>query len=458
MWAHPSDTYVHFLSGIGELLEGKVEKITRYGIEFHIEDWHSCIQLSQVLSGFTVVVDSQEKFSGIALVTGLDVQGNVLHVEVEFDKAWSDAKWSELSELESAEHFFEKFISEWKEFHEIDKDFRLIVHEMQSRLFEIQRWLGHVERGLTVEQRASSFEYNLIANHWSYFARVFSDLFGRFEEVATTIKKPRKSAHRLFVRRNLHPVLLLSRFITRAFRKPLGYAGDFEIVRMIVNDSFVGTSLFSRVLNHWVLQQPPAAAHRYRLEYLERVIADVIQRPQSRELLSVVSVGAGPAIEIERAASRIESGAIVRFELIDFNSATIEYLRKVGERVEELQKGWKVNPKLMAAQRLIRPKEVIFGQQDLIYCAGLLDYLSNALSARLVEQLWGAVRPGGSLVLTNVTWSNPVQQTMEYLLEWFVEHRSGEQVEVMLRSMGARQIVREEDPTGVNVLIRAEKQ
>ena len=42
--------------------------------------------------------------------------------------------------------------------------------------------------------------------------------------------------HEAYLRRHLHPLLLCSPFAYRTYQKPLGYAGDYEMVNMIVRD------------------------------------------------------------------------------------------------------------------------------------------------------------------------------------------------------------------------------
>ena len=55
-------------------------------------------------------------------------------------------------------------------------------------------------------------------------------------------------------------LLLSSPFLYRAYQKPLGYAGDYEMVNMIARDPYEGGSLFAKVVNLWFLSQWPARA------------------------------------------------------------------------------------------------------------------------------------------------------------------------------------------------------
>jgi len=62
---------------------------------------------------------------------------------------------------------------------------------------------------------------------------MINELFDRFENVAAGVEDDLRPGHVLFGRRQLHPLLLCSPFVYRTFAKPLGYAGDYEMVNMM---------------------------------------------------------------------------------------------------------------------------------------------------------------------------------------------------------------------------------
>ncbi len=64
---------------------------------------------------------------------------------------------------------------------------------------------------------------------------------------------------------------------------------------------------------------------------------------------------------------------------------------------------------------------------DLVYCAGLFDYLSDRICRRLLEIFYDMLAPGGLLIATNVHPSNDWRNWMEYLAEWHLVYRDEEQ-------------------------------
>jgi len=65
---------------------------------------------------------------------------------------------------------------------------------------------------------------------------------------------------------------------------------------------------------------------------------------------------------------------------------------------------------------------------DLVYCAGLFDYLQQKFCAKLVDSLGALVRTDGLVVVTNVTNENSIPFVMEDLLEWSIIHRNEQEM------------------------------
>ena len=57
---------------------------------------------------------------------------------------------------------------------------------------------------------------------------------------------------------------------------------------------------------------------------------------------------------------------------------------------------------------------------DLIYSAGLYDYLEPAVAERLTTLLWRGLNPGGQIVLTNFLEGTKDRGWMEALMDWWL--------------------------------------
>jgi extracellular factor (EF) 3-hydroxypalmitic acid methyl ester biosynthesis protein len=95
---------------------------------------------------------------------------------------------------------------------------------------------------------------------------------------------------------------------------------------------------------------------------------------------------------------------------------------------------------------------------DLVYCAGLFDYLSDRICRRLLEIFYDMLAPGGLLIATNVHPSNDWRNWMEYLAEWHLVYRDEAQfLHIAPSSAPAENIRVIPDSTGVNIFLEVRK-
>src|SRR3970282_486645 len=104
--------------------------------------------------------------------------------------------------------------------------------------------------------------------------------------------------HRNYAKRQLHPQLLCSPFAYRTYHKPLGYAGDYEMVNMNLRDPLEGSSLFAKTVNLWFLSQAAGDAHRNRITYLTKLLAQETRLgAREGQPVRIFNLGCGPAAE-----------------------------------------------------------------------------------------------------------------------------------------------------------------
>ena len=80
-----------------------------------------------------------------------------------------------------------------------------------------------------------------------------------------------------------------------------------------------------------------------------------------------------------------------------------------------------------SVRQLISGKPKFLGC-DLVYAAGLFDYLEQPFGKRLVENMFDMVKPGGKIMIANFTHDIPDAGYMESIMDWWLIYRSREQV------------------------------
>jgi extracellular factor (EF) 3-hydroxypalmitic acid methyl ester biosynthesis protein len=346
----------------------------------------------------------------------------------------------------------------------VEDPFKLVVADMANQLTGVQHWLAGVDVGIrtTVTRSREELEGEVFDKVEGRVVEEVLPAMETFERVAREIPDESAAVHKSYVRRELHPLVLCSPFVYRTYTKPLGYAGDYEMVNMMLRNPFEGASAFAKLLNNAMMQTEPVVAHRNRIDYLVDMLDSQAKKRLGRRT-TAFNLGCGPAVEVERMLIEHETADLLEFDLLDFNADTIAYTRdRLDEararsgretRIRYHQKS--VHQILRAAAQDEGREEM--GRYDIVYCAGLFDYLSQRVCQRLVELFCGMVLPGGLVVVTNVSDDNPRKLFMEYLVEWNLIYRGRKEMEDLIPK--GKEFARTElkaDPTGVNLFLEIE--
>jgi extracellular factor (EF) 3-hydroxypalmitic acid methyl ester biosynthesis protein len=441
-------------------------RITRHVVAFEVYNPYSILQLSEVLQEFKIIVNDRLIYSGRATVSSLVNTGIVVVCEATLDEAWLDVDlFALVTAPKKLRADYGDFFKEWERIHSILPEYKVVLADMQNYFVDLRRWLEQIELGIrsSPSRERVTLEREVIQELVPSVLPSINSLFARFEEVADKVLPELLPFHRTYAKRQLHPLVLCSPFAYRTYHKPLGYAGDYEMVNMILRDPLEGSSLFAKSINLWFLAQAPAAAHRNRIQYLTRLLIEETRQRQNRgQPMRIFDLGCGPAGEVQQFLSQDPISSYTSFTLLDFNDETLEHVGTILREVRsKYDRATKIDLVKKSVHQVLKEEaKVGFNQQryDLIYCAGLFDYLSDRICKRLMNIFYSMLEPGGLLVATNVDASNPSRNTMEYLLEWHLIYRSEEQLKALIPDEApATSADISYDKTGVNLYFEVRK-
>jgi extracellular factor (EF) 3-hydroxypalmitic acid methyl ester biosynthesis protein len=450
----------------GVQIRATILRLTRYIVAFEVYNPYSILQTSEVLLGFQIFVNTHMVYDGRAVVRGLINTGIYLVAEADLDDGWLDVDlFSPVNQRERLLAEFQEFLNQWTNVQQVNQDFKIVISDLQSLLGGLRGWLEQVELGIRSEPSGdhSAIEQQVISDLQPAVLPHVHSLFARFEAIAVSLPEQLQPIHQFYLRRQLHPFLLCAPFVYRTYQKPLGYAGDYEMVNMILRSPYEGSSLFAKLLNSYFLGRPPAEAHRNRINYLlERIIAETERVARLGSPARIFNLGCGPAKEIQDFLIQEDISDLAEFVLLDFNEETLHYTRN---RLTDLKK--KYNRRTSVTYLPKSVSQILRGSRyaheafisesyDLVYCAGLFDYLSDRVCRKMMEILYDLVAPGGLLVATNVAANNPVRNVMEYVLAWNLIHRDAPQL-ASLRPRGEAEFDVTNDSTSVNIFLELRK-
>jgi extracellular factor (EF) 3-hydroxypalmitic acid methyl ester biosynthesis protein len=417
------------------------------------------VSVGEMVSEIAVMHGREPLYSGPAQVASINSTGPTMMVTAVPIGEWFNS--GGYTPQEWLSHDTDALVRRWQAGQQVLPEYQLAVTSIRSFLSQLNEWLAPVDiamRAAPLPQRAE-WSQQIAESIFSIVRPQMTELFNCFEKAATRVAPHAVMTHRMFAQRELHPLILCGPLVYRSFTKPLGYAGDYEMVNMLLRNQMEGPSIYAMVINAYFLRMDIADGHRNRIEKL----VDILQRETRRAAqedrpLRVLNVGCGPIDEIVRFIGREPLADRCEFSLVDFNAETLGYAR---QKVETAMRSARRYPKVHVVHRSVNDllKESSrhghlqsFGEQDLVYCAGLFDYLSDRICERLLRTFFETVGADGLVVATNVHPRHTAKATLSELAEWSLILRTEAQM-MALAPATAADVTAEPEAAGTNVFL-----
>jgi extracellular factor (EF) 3-hydroxypalmitic acid methyl ester biosynthesis protein len=231
----------------------------------------------------------------------------------------------------------------------------------------------------------------------------------------------------------IHELLLKDPYTSRAFHKPRGYAGDAELLDYVYRGNPpADTSAIGRAVFHGTTRLPNGRSVIFRRDLLaERINQAAGLRPRPR----ILSIACGHLREAQQSRAVMDR-EVQEFIAIDQDPQSLEV-------VSREQSSLGVHPVRGTVGEIVR-KQLRFTDFDLVYAAGLFDYLSKEFSRRLLTNMVEMVRPGGRVLVANFTPDNHGRGYMECFMDWLLHCRDEREMEWLLGDIAPCQIASRE--------------
>lgn len=247
-------------------------------------------------------------------------------------------------------------------------------------------------------------------------------------------------------RQAMKPILNPGTIIGFSFTKPFGYNGDFFIIE--------------KIYQHYVSPDPKYKKWDEFFHTLEAAIAVVNRKALAIKILTelngnangdtrdVLILGSGPVTEVYEYFQASPQNYLT-FELLDLDKRAIAYAKN------------KHKPNLHCMnfhnQNVIRytPEK----KYDLIWSAGLFDYFKDKHFVFMIKKYYQFIKDGGEMIIGNFNVNNPSRKIMEVLGDWFLFHRSKDElIRFALQAGIPEQNVEViSEPLGINLFLKVKK-
>ena len=243
----------------------------------------------------------------------------------------------------------------------------------------------------------------------------------------------------------------------RARTKPRGYAGDWEMIARI-RDETLCDDLLGRLFDRYFQDQAAPRAVRNRMQLMTEWTCESVRASEGSFQISFVGSALGVEILDALHSMDVRDRERVSAILLDLDPAALEY-------AQSQLRG------LLPPERLILASENLFRLPDrlrtadrladsnLLLCPGLFDYLDDEAAVKMLRAFWDRLAPGGRLVVFQFAPHNPTRGYMEWFGNWYLIYRDRKQLADLATAAGipADQIELGAEATGSDLFLIAHR-
>lgn len=465
------DKIVRFKDLQGDERSCQVRDFSRTGLSFHLEDGSLIFHIGDIISDMRFFSFDTEVHSCAATIVHVQDEyqdGKVIsRIGCHFEKVMDVSSVIQIDRVTKLRNDYLDFIQSLAVEDNLDEEFVHLTSHLHYLLNNFRKKLKEEEEKVLLEEEP--LRGSLLDTLRTMSFTVMNDLILRcwdsFNKITCSFADSKQSfIHRTYFQKMANEFLLSSRLFNRAYTKPLGYAGDYEMMNIIYRNDFEGDDVFSQVMNKIDCEGSAAKAVRNRRGYLCKSILSVCNGLPEGETCKIVSIACGPCVEMADFFHELKECKLpinIRVVAMDQDQYALDNARKrllpLQEELPEVDVRFiRDNIKHLI---LGRDKEKdSYSQANIIYSAGLCDYLSPNAVSRLIQELYKFLKPGGCLIIGNFGPFNPQRFEMEYGGEWFLIHRSEEELKSLARSLPEDVTLRvDKEPEGVNLFLNVIK-
>lgn len=220
--------------------------------------------------------------------------------------------------------------------------------------------------------------------------------------------------------------------------KPHGYHGDFEIIDRIYAQRITSVTHLKRWDEYFHECAAAQAVRNRRRLFRDRVfsLADSLSRE-----VSVLSIASGPCREI---VDVLAAGCDAAITCVDSDKGAVGFSQKLVEP-------WQTRVAVVHSDALRWRSNRKF---DLVWCAGLFDYLSDRAAVALLKRMRKWSSEDGEIIVGNFSTKNPTRAYMEFG-DWSRKYRTPyDMIELARRAGYATSACRvEAESIGVNLFL-----
>lgn len=248
-----------------------------------------------------------------------------------------------------------------------------------------------------------------------------SEILNKAEKLEKTVgeRNLMKKIKNVFRKLLLDGPVYESSMVRRAYTKPKGYPGDYQIIELFYNNKPISKGI-GLCGDKYILKDSYVSAVRKRKDYMKSILCEYLENAELR-LINILNIGCGSCREIrELFKSDISSGKNVNITLIDQDEDALVFSRDSLANISNIiPENVKFNFLKENALNIFKKNEYkdILQGQDMIYSIGLTDYLPDIYLGRLIKVCFELLNPNGKLIFAHKN----IKQYKALAPDWFCD-------------------------------------
>ena len=331
--------------------------------------------------------------------------------------------------------------AEWSSINVMVRDFKQQMTALSKKL--------HTDKGHFIEDDLKKKGHKIL-NYFFYGLKQFKK---RIQET------PIESFMWHYIFKEIYPCIMKSRFAERAYSKPKGYAGDFMMMEMLYQNTPDGDGKLGIVIDSWCLNTPSAQAVRNRKKLLAKKIKSICDQLKDKqsETIKIMNLACGPNLELFEFLYQCNYSDQIDATCVDIDSQALHFIDQQINIFPHKAVIRLMNENLV--KWAIGKIDHDFGLHDIIYSAGLTDYLNDELFIAFVNRCYSQLKPNGHLIIGNFSPMNPDRLLMDHVLDWRLIYRTADELKFLFQQTAFNDNVTIfSEPQKVNLFVQGTKQ
>lgn len=255
-----------------------------------------------------------------------------------------------------------------------------------------------------------------------------------------------KAEHVESFRQKVAPILVPETLFGFSYTKPFGYSGDFFIIEKIYQ-YYINPDERYRKWDEFLHSAGAVIAVRNRKTLAIKIFEELNEKAMGLRQ-DVMILGSGPVSETFEFFEKNPDSPLI-FDMLDMDKRAIAYAKNKNRNYLKSMTFHNVNVIRYTPEKKF----------DLIWSAGLFDYFKGKHFVYLLKKYYEYLNEDGEMIIGNFNVENPSRRSMEILGDWFLYHRSADELKQFAIQAGieVEKIDVIQEPLGINLFLRVKK-